>query len=121
MCEKVEKLTTTFYFAAGGLTDCIHTLQPGVVFGGIAWLDPVCLLLLFFSSFSEMLPPSPLLLLLPPPLPPPSPYAVAARQIPTYLTLGYLTCRVADFTTLGTLVMKPLMNTMNVGLPIWGI
>lgn len=36
--------------------------------------------------------------MLPPPLPPPSPYAVADRQIPTYLT-----CRDADFTTLGTL------------------
>lgn len=49
-----------------------------------------------------MLPPPLLLLLLPPPLPPPSPYAVADRQIPTYRTLGYLTCRVADFTILGT-------------------
>lgn len=102
--KKLKKSTTTFFLCSRG-TDCKVYIQPGVV-SGASLGSRSCLLLLllfFFFLFSEMLPPSPLLLmLLPPPLPPPSPYAVAARQIPTYLTLCYLTCRVADFTILGT-------------------
>lgn len=102
--KKLKKLTTTLFFAAGGLT--VYLTYSQVLFLGLAWLSilfVVVVVVVFLFLFSEMLPPPPLLLLLPPPLPPPSPYAVAARQIPTYLgTFGYLTCRVADFTTLGT-------------------
>lgn len=91
--KKLKKIVDNVFFfaAAGGLTVYIPTLQPGVVFWGIAWLSIlfVVVVVVFLFLFSEMLPP--------PSLPPPSPYAVAARQIPTYRT--YLTCRVADFTT----------------------
>lgn len=74
--KKLKKLSTTLFFCSRG-TDCIHTLQPGVVFG--ASLDSILfvVVVVFLFLFSEMLPP--------PLLPPPSPYAVAARQIPTYL------------------------------------
>lgn len=79
-CEKVEKKiddNVFFFAAAGGLTDCIHTAR--CCFWGIAWLSIrfVVVVVVFLFLFSEMLPP--------PLLPPPSPYAVAARQIPTYL------------------------------------
>lgn len=111
MYEKVEKIDNVFFFAAGGLTDCIHIAR--CCFWGIAWLDPVCCCCCFSFSFFRNVAAAA------------AAAAVAVRRrrpSNTYLpTLGYLTCRVADFTTLGTLVMKPLMNTMNVGLPIWGI
>lgn len=104
-----KKLSTTLFFRSRG-TDWLYTyLTARCCFWGIAWLLIlfVVVVVFLFSSFSEMLPP---------PLPTPSPYAVAARQIPTYRTCTYLTCRhVADLYYLPwvpTLVMKPLMNTM---------
>lgn len=91
--KKLKKIDyNVFFFAAGGLTDCIHTLQPGVVFGPrLARSCLLLLLLLFFFFFFQKCcrrryrrrrrrTPSP-----------------PVKYLPTYLT-----CRVADFTTLGT-------------------
>lgn len=77
----------------------------------------VVVVVIFLFLFSEMLPP--------PSLPPPSPYAVAARQIPTYRTCTYLTCRVADLYYLPWVPRYLSYETTNehddVQLPIWGI
>lgn len=114
--KKLKKIDyNVFFFAAGGLTDCIHTAR--CCFWGIAWLSilfVVVVVVFLFSFFRNVAAAAAAAAVAAA-----AAAAVAVRRRRPSNT--YLTCRVADFTTLGTLVMKPLMNTMNVGLPIWGI
>lgn len=100
MYEKVEKIDDNVFFsAAGGLT--VRYTYSQVLFSGIAWLDPVCCCCCCFSFFRNVAAAAAAAVAAA------AAAAVAVRRrrpSNTYLpTLGYLTCRVADFTILGTL------------------
>lgn len=105
LCEKVGKIDDNVFFFRSRGTDCRYTYSQVLFLGHRLARSCLLLLLLFFFFFFQKCcrrrrccccrrrrrrTPSP-----------------PVKYLPT---LGYLTCRVADFTTLGTLVTYETTN-----------